>query len=257
MKKFATLMTVLLAAVVATPAYSQDKPVPLGELTFASDSLTVPVMINLPGLAGATFATYAAIMNPTSKSFPVQVTLFDAVGAKTQRSITLAPGELKQYTNFLDTVFGLAGAGTVRFQSGREVGGSTDNLFILSAEIYTTGSGVRYGTSLPTVEFPGTDSRSFSVGITVDANNRANVGCFNESTKANTILATVFDGTGAQVTTVPIQLLPNAWGQRAVNAAVTGGYVRFDPSAPASCYAVVANNGTNDARFIAAVEFTP
>jgi hypothetical protein len=45
--------------------------------------------------------------------------------------------------------------------------------------------------------------------------------------------------------------------QKAVNAAVSGGYVRFDPSAPASCYAVVANNTTNDARFISAVEFTP
>jgi len=83
------------------------------------------------------------------------------------------------------------------------------------------------------------------------------VGCFNESGKANTVTATVFDGTGTQVTTVPIQLLPNAWGQRAVNAAVSGGYVRFDPSGPASCYAVVANNTSNDARFIAAVEYTP
>jgi len=145
----------------------------------------------------------------------------------------------------------------VRFQSGAEVGGSPDNLFILSAEIYTTGSGVRYGTSLPTLEFPGTDSRSFSVGVTVDANNRANVGCFNESGKANTVTATVFDGTGTQVTTVQISLLPNAWGQRAVNAAVNSGYVRFDPSGPASCYAVVANNTTNDARFVAAVEYTP
>lgn len=257
MKKLAVVMTGLLVALAATPASSQDKPAPLGEMAFESDSLTVPVMINSAGLAGATFATYAAIMNPTSKSFPVQVTLFDAVGARTQRTITLAAGELKSYQNFLDTVFAYSGAGTVRFQSGAEVGGSTDNLFILSAEIYTTASGVRYGTSLPTLEFPGTDSRSFSVGVTVDANNRANVGCFNESGKANTVTAAILDSTGAQVTTVSIPLLPNAWGQRAVNAAVSNGYVRFDPSGPASCYAVVANNTTNDARFIAAVEFTP
>src|SRR6266542_6879068 len=246
----------LLAAVVATPAFSQTKPDPLG-VSFASDSLTVPVMINASGLAGATFATYAALMNPTSKSFPVQVTLYDSAGTKTQRTITLAAGELKSYANFLDTVFAFSGAGTVRFQSGVEVGGSPDNLFILSAEIYTTGSGVRYGTSLPTLEFPGTDSRSFSVGITVDANNRTNVGCFNESGVANTVNATVFDGTGQQVTTVQLQLGGNAWGQRAVNAAVNGGYVRFDPSRPASCYAVVANNVTNDGRFIPAVEYTP
>ena len=255
MKKLVSLMIVLLA-VVATPAFSQTKADPLG-VSFASDSLTVPVMINASGLAGATFATYAALMNPTSKSFPVQVTLYDSAGTKTQRTITLGPGELKSYANFLDTVFAFSGAGTVRFQSGIEVGGSPDNLFILSAEIYTTGSGVRYGTSLPTLEFPGTDSRSFSVGITVDANNRTNVGCFNESGVANTVNATVFDGTGQQVTTVQLQLGGNAWGQRAVNAAVSGGYVRFDPSRPASCYAVVANNVTNDGRFIPAVEYTP
>ena len=257
MKKLVSLMTVLLAAVVATPAFSQTKPAPLGEMFFAADSLTVPVMINAGGLAGATFATYAALMNPTSKAFPVQVTLFDSGGNKTQKTITLAAGELKTYQNFLDTVFAYSGLGTVRFQSGAEVGGSSDNLFILSAEIYTTGSGVRYGTSLPTLEFPGTDSRSFSVGVTVDASNRTNVGCFNESKVANTVNVTVFDGTGAQVTTLQLQLGPNTLGQRAVNAAVSGGYVRFDPSGPASCYAVVANNSTNDARFIPAVEYTP
>jgi hypothetical protein len=257
MKKLVALMTVLLAAVAATPASSQTTPGPLGEMPFAADSLTVPVMINAGGFGGATFATYAAIMNPTLKSFPIQVTLFDANGTKTQRTITLAPGELKTYQDFLGTVFGFSGLGTVRFQSGVEVGGSTDNLFILSAEIYTTSSGSRFGTSLPTLLFPGTDSRSFSVGVTVDANNRANVGCFNESGKPNTVTATVFDATGAQVTTVQLPLGPNAWGQRAVAAAVSGGYVRFDPSGPASCYAVVANNATNDARFVAAVEFTP
>jgi hypothetical protein len=257
MKKLVFLMAVLSVAVVATPALSQTNPAPLGEMSFASDSLTVPVMINAAGLSGATFATYAAIMNPTSKSFPVQVTLYDAAGTKTQRTITLAAGEQKTYANFLDTVFAFTGAGTVRFRSGVEVGGSPDNLFILTAEIYTTNSPVRYGTSLPTLEFPGTDSRSFSVGVTVDANNRANVGCFNESVLPNTVTATVFDGTGTQVTTVQIQLGGNAWGQRAMTAAVSGGYVRFDPSRAASCYAVVANNTTNDARFIAAVEYTP
>jgi hypothetical protein len=256
MKKL-VFMAVLSAAVFATPALSQTNPAPLGEMSFASDSLTVPVMINAPGLSGATFATYAAIMNPTSKSFPVQVTLFNAAGTKTQRTITLAAGELKSYQNFLDTVFAFSGAGTVRFQSGVAVGGSPDNLFILNAEIYTTSSGVRFGTSLPTLEFPGTDSRSFSVGITVDANNRANVGCFNESKAANDVTATVLDGTGAPVTTLQLHLGPNASGLLAVNAAVSGGYVRFDPSGPASCYAVVANNTTNDARFVAAVEYTP
>src|SRR5713226_6045869 len=107
MKKLVFLMAVL-SAVVATPAFSQTRP-EVG-VSFASDSLTVPVMINANGFAGATFATYAALMNPTSKSFPVQVTLFDSAGTKTQKTITLAAGELKSYQNFLDTVFAFSGA---------------------------------------------------------------------------------------------------------------------------------------------------
>jgi len=255
MKKLVFLVAVLTAAVVATPAFSQATP-DLGK-AFASDSLTVPVMINASGAGGATFGTYAALMNPTSKAFPVTVTLFDNGGNRTQKTITLAAGELKQYQNFLNDVFAYSGLGTVRFQSGAAVGGSTDNLFLMSAEIYTTTSGARYGTSLPTLEFPGTDSRSFSVGVTVDANNRTNVGCFNEAKVSNTVTATVFDGTGAQVTTFQLQAGPNTLVQRAVTAAVSGGYVRFDPSLPATCYAVVANNTTNDARLVLAVEYTP
>ena len=53
MKKLVFLVAVLSAAVVATPAFSQTKPAPLGEMSFASDSLTVPVMINANGAAGA------------------------------------------------------------------------------------------------------------------------------------------------------------------------------------------------------------
>src|SRR5207247_1944561 len=89
MKKLVFLMAVLSAAVVATPAFPQAKP-ELG-VSFASDSLTVPVMINAGGL-GTTFVTYAALMNPTSKAFPVQVTLFDSGGTKTQKTITLSAG---------------------------------------------------------------------------------------------------------------------------------------------------------------------
>ncbi len=145
----------------------------------------------------------------------------------------------------------------MRFQSGTAVGGSSDNLFILSAEVYTNASGVRFGTSLPVFDFPGTDSRSFSPGITVDAHNRANVGCFNESGVANTVQATVFDGSGSQVGSAHLQLPAHAWGQTGLAVSVTGGYVQFDPSAPADCYAVVVNNTTNDGRLVAAVEYTP
>ncbi|HKC24444.1 MAG TPA: hypothetical protein VKF32_06860, partial [Thermoanaerobaculia bacterium] len=80
MKKpaFLTVLGVLVLA-AAAPAHSQTKKAPLAT-TFASDSLTVPVMVNAGGLAGATFGTYVALMNPTSRDFDVHVTLYDSAG---------------------------------------------------------------------------------------------------------------------------------------------------------------------------------
>ena len=62
-------------------------------------------------------------------------------------TIQLAAGQIRVYDNFLDAVFHVGGAGTVRFKSD---GG--DHLFIVSSEVYTTGANVRYGTSVTTFE---------------------------------------------------------------------------------------------------------
>ena len=44
---------------------------------------------------------------------------------------------------------------------------------------------------------------------------------------------------------------------RAVTATVVGGYVQFDPTEAAVCYAVIVDNATNDGRFLAATEYKP
>ena len=43
----------------------------------------------------------------------------------------------------------------------------------------------------------------------------------------------------------------------AVSSIVSGGYVQFDPTDSAVCYAVVVDNATNDGRFISAAEYRP
>ena len=217
---------------------------------FASDFQTVPVMGNTPG-AGARFQTFVAIMNPTSAAFPVEVTLYDPQGTKRTASITLAAGELKTYPNFLETVFnGYVGGGAVTFRSG-----DASKRFIVDAEVWTTGA--RYGTSIPTLEFAGSNSRSISAGISVDAASRTNVGCFNQSDVPNLVKATVFSKSGQSVGTVNLDLPSNAWAQTAVNSMITDGYVQFDPQEAAVCYAVVVTNSTNDGRFISATEYEP
>lgn len=244
----------LAAVVVATPAFSQSARV--RPLNFASDFQTVPVMGNTRGVGGATFQTLVALLNPTSSAFPVEVTLYDAAGGTHEATINLAAGELKTYPNFLEAVFGFSGGGAVTFRSPDTAGGTHNNRFIVNAEVWTAGN--RYGTSIPAVEFPGSTSRSFAAGITVDANTRTNIGCFNQAGVANTVKATVYDKTGQlAVGTVNLSLPANAWGQTGVPSIVSDGYVQFEPSEAAVCYAVVVSNGTNDGRFIQATEYQP
>jgi hypothetical protein len=238
--------------VLAVPAFAQQRvPVAQG---FASDFQTVPVMGNVPGI-GSTYQTYVAILNPTASAYIVQATLYDAVGVKHDAMISLAAGESKIFSNFLDEVFqGYTGGGAVTFKSPESAGGTHNNRFVIDTEVRAG----RYGTSVPALEFAGTSSRSFSPGVTVSAASRTNVGCFNQSDSVNSVKATVLDSTGKlTLGTVTLNLGANAWGQTSVTTIVTGGTVQFDPSDSAVCYAVVVDNSTNDGRFVLATEYKP
>ncbi len=236
----------LLLIVCALPLFAQR----VRRQDFASDFQTIPVMGNTPG-AGATFQTFVAIMNPTASAFPVDVTMYDNAGTKRTAVITLAAGELKTYPNFLANVFNnFVGGGAVTFRSS-----DPSRRFIVNSEVWTTGS--RYGTSIPSLEFAGSNSRSFAAGVTVDAQFRTNIGCFNQSDAANAIVATVYNRTGQIAGTVNLNLAANAWAQTSVNSMITDGYVQFDPQEAAVCYAVVVTNSTNDGRFIMASEYEP
>jgi hypothetical protein len=225
--------------------------------SFASDSHTLPVAGNVVGVAGARFQTKVSLLNPTSSAFQVQATLYDTNGTAHNAVLNLLPGEVKTFQNFVGDVFnGLTGGGAVTLEAATTAGGTHNNRFIVDAESYTTGT--RYGTVIPVLEFPGSSSRSFAPGVTVDSNTRTNVGCFNQGTTTNTITATVHDATGqTTVGTVTLVLPPNAWGQTAVTSAVSDGSIQFDPTDNAVCYAVVVQNSTNDAHLVMASEYQP
>jgi hypothetical protein len=253
MKRLASLLAITMA-VLALPALAQSR-VPHAQ-GFASDFQTVPVMGNVPGI-GSTFQTYVSLFNPTASAYSVQASLFDTAGVRHDAVIALAAGELKTYSNFLDTVFsGFVGGGAVTFRSPDSAGGLRNNRFIVDTEVRT--SGTRLGTSVPALEFAGTSSRSFSPGVTVGAASRTNIGCFDQSGAVNSIKATVLDSTGTQTLgTQTLVLGANAWGQTAVTTIVSNGIVQFDPSDSAVCYAVVVDNTSNDGRFVMASEYQP
>jgi hypothetical protein len=241
--------TLRIAAFLAFAVTAVQGQIARTHTNFASDFHTVPVMANLPGI-GAVFQSYVAILNPTSSSFVVTATFFDASGTQTQASIPLGAGEVKTYDNFVDAVFGKTGGGAVTFRSP-----DPSNRFVVTSEVRT--SGTRFSTTVPTLEFAGTNSRSFVAGVTVSSATRTNVGCFNQSDASNHITATVLDKTSAVLGSVDLNLPPHAWNQTAMLISVDNGYVRFEPSEAAVCYAVVVDNSTADGRFITAAEYTP
>lgn len=240
------LIAFIALTVLALPAFSQSRvPRPL---SFASDFQTLPVVANVTGIGNAKFESYVALYNPTSSTFPVEVTLYDGAGGTQEATISLGAGELKTYTNFLQTVFNYAGGGAAVFRSP-----DASNRFILSSEVRNG----TYTTTVPALEFPGSTSPAFSPGVIVDSNWRSNIGCFNQSDAANVITVDVLDHNGTVIGNANMSLAARAWGQRPVNTVVSDGVVRFRPSENAVCYAVVVSNATNDGRFISASEYLP
>lgn len=245
------LICLVALAIVTIPTFAESARRTPRSLSFASDFQTVPVMANTVGAGGAVFETYVALLNPGPSAFPVTVSLYDAAGVKHDAIIELGAGELKTFDNFLDSVFHFTGGGAVTFRSA-----DSSKRFIVSAEVWTDDG--RYGTSIPALEFAGTDSPSFAPGVTVSTNTRTNIGCFNQSGAPNTVTASILDATGhLTLGTVTLNLAANAWSQTAVSTIVNEGYVRFTPSDAAVCYAVVVDNFTNDGRFVSAAEFRP
>ena len=235
----------LALTVLALPALSQPR---VRTHNFASDFQTLPVVANVTGIGNAKFESYVALYNPTTATFPVDVTLYDANGGAHEATISLGAGELKTYANFLQAVFNYAGGGAATFRSP-----ASANRFILSSEVRNG----TYSTAVPALEFPGSTSPAFSPGVTVDAGSRTNVGCFNQSDSANAITVKVLDGNGIAMGTATMHLAPRAWGQMPVSSVVGNGVVQFEPSEAAVCYAVVVNNTTHDGRFISATEYLP
>ena len=242
------LIALLALTVAALPGFSQPR---VRTQNFASDFQTLPVVANVTGVGNAKYESYVALFNPTSAAFPVEVTLYESNGNTREATISLGAGELKTYTNFLQTVFGNAGGGAATFRSP-----DPSNRFVLSSEVRTGAVGA-YTTTVPALEFPGSTSPAFSAGVIVDSAWRTNIGCFNQSDAANAIAVDVLDENGTVIGTANMNLAARAWGQRPVTTVVSDGVVRFRPAENAVCYAVVVSNTTNDGRFISATEYLP
>ena len=73
----------------------------------------------------------------------------------------------------------------------------------------------------------------------------------------NEVQAELYDSAGNLVATLTITLTPQSWNQVSVPNNVVGGYIKFRPTLPAYCYAVVVDNTSNDGTFLQATEYAP
>jgi hypothetical protein len=255
MKKL--IMPVLIALALLATAFAANQRNSLG----AFNTITIPVMANAPGLQGAFFKTRVVIFNPTQDNYTVDATLYSTSGQVAKVAINMAAGQVRNYENFLQQIFDFSGAGAVKFDSlAGAPGGTTGREFIVTSEVYTDGPGGSYKTVAsagPILEDTLPEFDSFSLGINVNANSRANVGAFNSSAGANEINADVYDSSGSLLTTVTLALEAKTWNQVAVPVNVTGGYIKWRLQSPAFCYAVVVDNKSNDGTFIPASDFVP
>ena len=233
---------------------------PKSNIANASPFITIPVMTNAPGALGGVFKTKVVLFNPTIFSFPVEISFYGTNGFLTKTAITLTAGQIRNYENFLADVFSLVGAGTVSFDSLSLSGGNSNLRFLVSAEVYMDSEKGRFKTVVSTG--PPLDSVSptvaaYSTGITVDADTRTNIGCFNTSINTNVIIAEVYDSSNRPVTTVSLTVGGGSWTQVPLPNTVSGGYIRWRPTNEAYCYAVVVNNTSNDGTFVPAANYVP
>jgi hypothetical protein len=259
MKKTTFIGLLFLLLSVASSSAAELTPLQQ-QVASASPVITIPVMTNSPGALGGVFKTKVVVFNPTISSFPVEVSLYDTNGFVAKTTINLSAGQVRNYENFLAEVFTYTGAGTVNFDSLSLPGGNANLKFLVSSEVYIDSPNGRFKTVVstgPPLDPVAPTATAYSIGITVDGDNRTNLGCFNTSFSTNVINADVYDSANRLVTTIVLTVGGGSWTQVSLPNSVSGGYVRWRPVSAAYCYAVVVNNTSNDGTFVPAVNYVP
>jgi len=251
MKRFFWGVVLTGLALCASIAPARDIEPQLG----AFSRVVIPTSANVGGQNNTFFQTRHSIFNVTDQAYSIQVLHYGNDGQTRVANIPIAAKQILNYQNFLQDVFGFTGAGAAVFDSG--IAGKD---FIVTAEVFNDKPGCgRFKTPVsggPLLEpsLPAFDS--FSVPVTVDANNRTNIGIFNDTSVDNTITIDLFDASGS---TVPIRTITKTvggktWSQFGLDSSVSGGYIRYRVTGAAFLWAVTVSNDSGDGTFIPAAD---
>ncbi len=87
------------------------------------------------------------ISNLSDLSYPIYVTLYGLKGKVKTKTLKMRPNSYAGWDNFLEGFFEYRGTGAVRFDAWFDPpGGSSDNEFAITAEVYTDSPNGRYST---------------------------------------------------------------------------------------------------------------
>jgi hypothetical protein len=251
MRRNPTLLAVLAIVCAAEAARASEPEPQLG----AFSRIVLPTSANVGGQGGTFYRTKMSILNVSSAAYDLEVVLYGASGQVGVRTVHLGSKAAANFANVLADLFAFTGAGALVLDSH----GLGE--FIATDEVFNDKAGCgRFKTVVtggPILEpsLPGFDS--FSIGLTVDGDNRTNYGIFNDSDTDNGVSLDVYNGSGAFVRTINHTIPRKTWFQTGLSDPISGGFIRWRVTGLAYLWAVTVSNDSGDGTFIPAADVVP
>ena len=239
----------------------------LGTLAFAETPVSERD-VNALGFARATslaviptaahvksFRTRVVIGNLTAHEYSITATLYGPNGPVSQKIISMPATHYRGWENFFRSVFDYTGNGSVVLQSetDSEAGDTTESRykFYLTAEVYADSENGRFTTPVVNGIAPLVDEgdRAYNFGISVNEDQRTNIGAFNPSDEPVSIQAEVSDESGL-VETLSFEMAPYSWQQKPISATVDFGWIQWKTSGRTYLWAVTVDNRSNDGTLV-------
>ncbi|MCY3757205.1 MAG: hypothetical protein OXG96_05730 [Acidobacteria bacterium] len=201
------------------------------------------------------FRTRVVIANRTTHEYSITATLYGPNGLVGRKIISMPASHYRGWDNFLRRVFDYTGNGSVVLQSesDSDAGDATGSRykFYLTAEVYWDSGDGRFGTPVVNGIAPMVDEgdRAYNFGVSVNGDQRTNIGAFNPSDEPVSVQAEVSDESGL-IETLDFEMAPYSWQQKPITARVDFGWIQWNTSGGTYLRAVSVDNRTNDGTLV-------
>ena len=258
MKTLTTVLAMMICLCLPVPADQTPPGKNIYKFGFPGGGTVaiIPTAANTPGRHGAFYKTRVVIKNLTDIDYGVWLFLYGREGEVSRQVIQLEPREYRSWDNFLEQVFSYRGNGAVIVSAGAFNEMLTDNRqFSLTAEVYTDSPNGRFTTTVVNGILPSSNivvEEAFHSGITVNEDQRVNIGVFDVDQFSESITARVYDATGAEVQRIDFH--GNVWDQKSITVPVDNGYIEWKVSPEVNLslflWAVTIDNKSNDGTLV-------